>query len=446
VNNEVNSKQCIALVRVPTPLNTGKILVVSNDVGANPVGYKRGTSFPEFETALNMSAHAFDVWMISAQGHPSLSLLQQYSLVIWTCGDFNDYSNKVPSKTDTDTLEKYLDQGGNIMIEGQRVSWYRFEHDNFSMTVLHATHLTSGENAPLLVVDTTHPVTKNLQLNLTWGMDPADGACGVAPVNGGQEVIVFGDKFRRGAVTVFDGAEKGVGSVVFCSFPLYWLPLDEKNALITNSVNWLTRFGLGIVGGRIVNAPARSVYFVYTNPDEAEASATFDAASGAMVYSLCPAPQCQGFVSNERWFLSSGAINRNEINNSIIVITGNSRYQPATEYYEATKSAVVKSSENSTHYMLQDSVGKTLATMPKTDVESGSRDLVVIQTFKDDDNTILILYGFSWRGTWAAGMYFAEKVAKNLMDYPDSYYVLQWKDVTQDGVPQMSEIETLCSE
>lgn len=426
--------------------SSSRVLIVSDDSGTTPVGYKRGTSLPEFEAALNKSARAFDVWVISTQGHPSLALLQQYCLVVWTCGDFNDYNNRVPCTTDANTLEKYLDQGGNILIEGQRVCWYRvYSIDSFSNNVLHATYIDSNEQTPLQVVDTTHPVTKGLPSNLSWSMEPLGCADGVAPVNGGQKVIIFGDTYQRGAVTVFDGAEKGIGSVVFCSFPLYWLPLDERNTLVVNSVNWLARFGIEIVGGRIVNAPVGSVYFVYTNPDETGASATFDAAAGAMVYSACLAPQRQGFVSNGHWFLLSGAINHNEINNSIIVIIGNTKCQQATEYYDSMNLTPVKSSENSTHYVLQDGNGRILAATTKTDVETGSQDLVVIQTFKDGDNTILIMYGFSWRGTWAAGMYFAERIAKNLTDYPNSYYVLRWKDILHDGVPQMSEIELICS-
>jgi hypothetical protein len=442
VNNEANSRQCTALIRVSTPLNTGKILVVSDDDGANPVGYKRGTSLPEFESIL--SGLDCDVWTESTQGHPSLGILQQYDVVVWTCGDSNDYVTRAVDREDSSTLEQYLNLGGNILVEGQRICWNRASgFDAFANKVLHVDYEASIDSAPLQIVDSSHPIAANLPMNLSWVVEPKDYADSVEPVNGGQKIIGYGNRFQRGAVVVFDGAKMGIGSVVVYSFPIYWLSFCERNVLVLNSVAWLTRFGLELVVGKMANAQAYSIRFVYTNPDEVGGTATFDAAAGAMVYSVCQNPQYQGLSSTRNWFLPSGQVNYTEINQSIIVIAGNSINQRATEFYENAKLSPIKSSQNSTHYLLENRAGEVLAAMPKIAIYAGQEDLLVIQVFKDGNNIVVTLYGFSWRGTWASGMYFAEVMAKNLSKWSKACYLLRWEDTSMDGIPQAVEINEI---
>jgi len=420
------------------------ILIVSDDNAPSQVGYHLGTSLPEFKSALQAAGYKFDLWNESAQGHPSLALLKAYDVVIWTCGDFIDYTSKTPDATDAATLEKYLDQGGNILIEGQRVCWERQAiADDFANDVLHINYLASCETAPLEVLDPSHPIASNLPINISWAMQPLGGADGVDPVNGGEKIVAFGDVYEYGAIVAFDGTEADTGSTIVYSFPLYWLPLNDSKTLVLNSVDWLTRFGIDKVAGKIVKSPTDSVYFVYTDPEQMGSTATYDAAAGAMIFSLCDNPQHQGFFDTLQWFLPRGEVNQTAIDNSVIVVVGKPVDQPVTRYYESTDLPQITSTQNSTCYIFQNDAGVPIASILKADVANGTEDLCVIQAFKEGNNELLLLYGFSWRGTYAAGMFFAQEIAKNLSNYPFSYMILKWQDKSLEGVPQLSEIEIL---
>ncbi|MFW6117614.1 MAG: CARDB domain-containing protein [Thermoproteota archaeon] len=431
-------------VNVIQPSESGSILIVCDNDGDDPVGYQRGTSLPEFADALASAGYDFEVWNVTT-GALSLATLSQYELVIWTCGDYNDYDSGVPDRTDAEMLEDYLEQGGNILIEGQRVVWNRvYTFDSFASNVLHVNYATSNEDEPLEVMDFNHLVTNGLPQIINWSKEPKEGADGVRPVNGGKELIAYNDRYKRSAVVAYNGAEEGKGSVIVYSFPLYWMPSEERNLLVKNSVNWLTRYGVETVAGNIINAPAQSVYFVYTHPDQVGSSATYDAAAGTNIYSLCKNSQYQGFTTTKNWFQSSGEINSTEINNSIVLSIGNPDSSQVTDYYESTDLPAVRSVKNYYgDYSFKGQDGETIASISASEVESGSRDLILIQTFQDGDNTVLIMYGFSWRGTWAAGVYFAEEVAKNLNNDPKQYYLLSWQDLSQDETPQLSEIDVL---
>ncbi|MCK4320574.1 hypothetical protein KAW11_03070, partial [Candidatus Bathyarchaeota archaeon] len=72
---------------------------------------------------------------------------------------------------------------------------------------------------------------------------------------------------------------------------------------------------------------------------------------------------------------------------------------------------------------------------------NGHEDMFVIEVFLDGDNTVLMIYGFDWKGTWAGGIYFKEVMLENLSDYEEQYCIFHWVDDSgQDGIPQSSEI------
>jgi hypothetical protein len=51
------------------------------------------------------------------------------------------------------------------------------------------------------------------------------------------------------------------------------------------------------------------------------------------------------------------------------------------------------------------------------------------------------MYGFSWRGTWAGGIFFKDTISKSLNWFAEKYCVFHWIDGQQlDGIPESSEI------
>jgi len=216
------------------------ILIVDDNDG-RPWAY--GTSLPEFESALTVAGYDYAVWSESSMGNPPLDCLIKSKLVIWTCGDYYDWA---VDQTDAATLESYLSQGGNILLEGEDVA-YNHETDNFMTNVAHAIfQVDYTEALGLTVTAPTHPVTQDLPTSFTWLSDPSYDD-GVVPTNGGFEVIRYTDTSLT-AVTVFDGTGTGNGSVVYYAFPIFCLNQSERDTLIINSVDWLVPPNIAISG------------------------------------------------------------------------------------------------------------------------------------------------------------------------------------------------------
>jgi basic membrane protein A len=209
------------------------ILIVADDDASSWI---RGTSLPEFESALTAAGYDYFVWKESTMGHPSLEFLTMFKLVIWTCGGY--WSWAVDS-TDAETLEAYLAQGGNIFLEGEDIG-YNHHADNFMVNVAHAIYQVDDTGAPgLTVTDPSHPVTRGLPTTFSWLQNPPYDD-GVTPTNGGFEVIQYtGTPWT--AVTVFDGGATGYGSVIYYAFPIYCLWQSERDMLVINSANWIMR-------------------------------------------------------------------------------------------------------------------------------------------------------------------------------------------------------------
>jgi hypothetical protein len=219
-----NLKSVIVLVQV-----LPDILIVNDDDGSSLI---HGTSLPEFESALTAAGYDYWVWNESSMGNPPLEFLVKFRLVIWTCGD---YWNRAVDPTDAVTLESYLAQGGNILLEGEDIG-YDHDADEFMVNVAHAIMQVDGTGAlGLTVTDPTHPVTFGLPTSFTWLTDPPYDD-GVSPTNGGAEVIKYTGTTWT-AVTVFKGVSNG--SVVYYAFPLYCLAQSHGETLAINSINWL---------------------------------------------------------------------------------------------------------------------------------------------------------------------------------------------------------------
>jgi len=219
-----NARQILVSVKI-----LPDILIVNDDDGGNWIS---GTSLTEFKSALTSAGYDYWVWNESSMGNPPLDFLLEFELVIWTCGDYWDWA---VDSVDAETLEAYLTQGGNILLEGEDIG-YNHDADNFMINVAHAIMQVDGTGAPgLTVTDPNHPVTFNLPPSFNWLTNPPYDD-GVSPTNGGAEVIRYTGTTWT-AVTVFEGNSSG--SVVYYAFPFYCLPEPHRTTLAINSVNWL---------------------------------------------------------------------------------------------------------------------------------------------------------------------------------------------------------------
>jgi len=204
-----------------------EILVVDDNDGESK---DIGTSIVEIEYLLTKLGYDFWIWNETSFGNPPDWFLTYFDLVIWTCGDY--YSGAV-DPDDALTLERYLNLGGRLLLEGGEIG---FDHssDVFMTRVTHAKYQTDSTGAPGLTLGNfDHAVTYGLPSNILWVNPPSDD--GVAPSNLGIAIIEYtGTDWS--AVTVFEDDES---KVVYCSFPLFALENSTREQLLENSISWL---------------------------------------------------------------------------------------------------------------------------------------------------------------------------------------------------------------
>jgi len=422
----VNNRES-TVVNVIDPSARSKILIVSDDDG---LYYDRGTSLSEFELALQSAGYGYEVWKESAKGRPSVNDLSEYELVIWTCGDF---AIRPVDLADARTLKQYQAGGGNLLIEGDRVAFEA--NSEFRSEILRVNflgYLTATPPLGMLVVDQEHSIIRGIG-NITWVSAPRH-TDRVTPSAGAYDVMRFygenyNNYFNTTAINVYDGIEKG--STIYYAFSLLNLPKSERQILVKNSIGWLLRRDISTIGSRLVNAPEGSAYLIYADPASLTVNETFGMVAGATVYGLCKFPQKQGFVTSQNW-LASGKINSTEINDAIIALFGNPKYHETIRKYESEGLTPVRFHENQTHFMLLDHGGSIIVSVLKEEVENRLDDVFVIYTFTEGQNEFLVMYGFGWKSTWDAGVFFADVISRNFVQYAKTFYIARWNDKTSE--------------
>jgi hypothetical protein len=199
---------------------------------------------------------------------------------------------------------------------------------------------------------------------------------------------------------------------------------------------------VSLVGSKIISAPKDTIYFLYLDPSKnGGAEAAYDIIASGIIYGLSASSQLQGFTSTENLLLSTGELNASFINNSAVVLFGGPCPQKTVRYYENAGLAPVRFAANASHFMFVTQANVSVAALGKSKVSSGHEDMFVVEVFTDKTNLFLVMYGFTWKGTWASGIYFKEVIAKGLSGYSEDYYVFHWVDKgKQNGIPQSSEI------
>jgi len=199
---------------------------------------------------------------------------------------------------------------------------------------------------------------------------------------------------------------------------------------------------VSLTGSRIIEAPANTVYFLLADPSvSCSAEASYDIVASGVVYGLLTNPQTQCFTSDADLLLPSGALNTSVIASSAVVLVGGPCAMKSVQHYEDAGLTPLKFATNVTHFMFVSRAGVVVAALSRTAAESGREDMFVVEVLVDGTNLVLVLYGFTWKGTWASGVYFKEVIAKNLGGFSGDVYVFHWVDKgKRDGVPQSGEV------
>ncbi|RMF31358.1 MAG: hypothetical protein D6752_02335 [Candidatus Nitrosothermus koennekii] len=110
-----------------------------------------------------------------------------------------------------------------------------------------------------------------------------------------------------------------------------------------------------------------------------------------------------------------------------IIAVGGPFVNIATSYYESNGLSLVRVNNNSTHIWFEDTNGIVDASILNFN-QLETEDVFVIQHFKDGEKSVLITYGFSYRGTFAAGLYFNDVIWPNISSFDSAYYIIKWSD------------------
>jgi hypothetical protein len=171
------------------------------------------------------------------------------------------------------------------------------------------------------------------------------------------------------------------------------------------------------------------------------AVATYDVASGSLVYGLCLNEQNQGFDTGVTW-VSQGVSDKGRLllSNKTVLMFGGWAPHWCVNYLQVHGLTPVSSSVTSGHYKFVVTNTSTVLVDFWQGVNFEHEDYFVMMTLRDaNNNTIFISYGFDWKGTWSAGIYL-KSIYSNIATYTNQYYVVHWIDSNADGIPQSEEM------
>jgi len=209
----------------------------------------------------------------------------------------------------------------------------------------------------------------------------------------------------------------------------------------------------GPTASGVLNAPARTVYFIFPDGDAAHpkppgvgyAALSDWTALGFMYGSLANMPQIIALDTNSTYV--DPATGAPRIHNSIIVLFAGPLVNSVVHYYEQNRIAPLWWSlqggwSTGTMYYRTRS-GAVAATMTVQTANSGSADMALLEAFTDaNGNTVIICLGFGGRGTFAGGVYFKTVLSQygNLAGLTDSWYFYSWTDRNGNLFAEPSEV------
>ncbi|MGF1507618.1 MAG: hypothetical protein GYB64_05050 [Chloroflexi bacterium] len=224
------------------PVEEQSILIVIEDKLSGQASF---TSSDEIGESLDALGLSYDTWNTGGDGIPAESTLAEYTTVIWTVGD--DCCD-APERASFDSMEEYIQQGGNLLIEGGSVAYaltcnlndYDFIEGNFGVTVAS----TCQDWGPMgdIVVETDHPVTDGfasdaLELNVFGRVRPDI----VQPEEGTTVLFVRGpNSARRDSPAVVATQPTSDSKVVYTIVPLQWFSNASRELFLSNVLDWFS--------------------------------------------------------------------------------------------------------------------------------------------------------------------------------------------------------------
>jgi hypothetical protein len=261
---------------------------------------------------------------------------------------------------------------------------------------------------------------------------------------GGATVQVYNSTARS---LVASGTTNSTGYVEFSLIPdIYYanvsqtgyLPYGSPNfALFTESTLVATLSQLTKLNqlSTILNAPARTVYFVRTGN-------MYDDSALGFVYAKCANPPQNMIIQTDLTKINQTT--GGPLFTGNMVLFGGRAASKIVKYYEDNGLARITYSGNGTHHRFMK--GSTVVyAVPISTYNYNKADYFVVQIYMDDLRTVFSMWGISHTGTYAGGVYLSDFIYPNLASQTQGYYVCKWTDLNNDGIQQLDEITALTS-
>ena len=205
------------------------ILILALDKGKSRYG---GTTDAEPLAAMLKEGYEIKLWSQSSEGLPTPQEIQEYDLVIWTAGDYE---------------QPFGDEENNLlfltMLEGKPV-------------ILCGAYISNADTQSvqrdIQVQDAAHPIAAGFKAGEVIGFvpGPADGKYEldvVQELETKDQAIVFvrgPESEDRGASSIFAFRDKVSGvQAAYIGFPLFLLPEEVGTRLVLNTVTWMLGSG-----------------------------------------------------------------------------------------------------------------------------------------------------------------------------------------------------------
>ncbi|MCW4042984.1 MAG: S8 family serine peptidase [Candidatus Bathyarchaeota archaeon] len=197
---------------------------------------------------------------------------------------------------------------------------------------------------------------------------------------------------------------------------------------------------------KIVTANPNTVYFIYpdyqgSKPPGVGHALVTDWSAAGFIAGMCSNSQIDTTDTDPA--IINTATGKPKLSNKIIVLLGGPLVNSAVNYYEDNRIAPLYwKGTGSLRWHLADGTELTSTRLTWAEINSG-QDVFVVETFIDaDGNTVLIVYGNTWQGSFVGGRFFKFVMSMNPTIYDVSWYHFKWIDIDGDEFTDINEVNT----
>jgi hypothetical protein len=205
--------------------------------------------------------------------------------------------------------------------------------------------------------------------------------------------------------------------------------------------------GLSSITYAIISAPEDSAWLIQPDftylghtsgpkPTNVIPAQLSDYAASGTVIGMSSNPQYQILDTQSAYIDTTTGEPKSTVTGAIVMVTG-PIVNSATYYYTTTtrtgdQSPAYYSEDSTFRYFVDRLSGARIdASMMPYSTAGTNQDNFIIMAFKDSaGRMVYIIYGFTWKGTYASAIFFKTKLYPNISAYTGSYYIFKWTDAT----------------